>query len=229
MEVLQLYEKYQTSDVDEKLMKKSSSKLMKGEKLITPMSIFRPLSLMTPEIVRECCPKILTGSMKLEDLISESTQVSKQRTKEGLVMKITGFKSIELLRCQFPNKFTTDILDKLSNTPEPKPNPAGGGRVDASQLESYTKSLVNNARDEACSLPPENSLIKIEIQSDVKELNGLISRAKSERVKHPITKVVLNFESELSVIEKQKQNFNDEYSTSDLGRKLSCKKRGRIV
>ena len=139
VEVLQLYEKYQTSDVDEKLMKKSSSKLMKGEKLITPMSIFRPLSLMTPEIVRECCPKILTGSMKLEDLISESTQVSKQRTKEGLVMKITGFKSIELLRCQFPNKFTTDILDKLSNTPEPKPNPAGGGRVDASSLKAILK------------------------------------------------------------------------------------------
>ena len=101
------------------------------------MSIFKPLSLMPAEHIRENCPKIINGQLKLKDFVSEFSKFTNRRKKEGLIEKIAGFKSIGILRNQFPDKFTPDILDKLSVNPEHNTTTSAGGKdSDASQLET---------------------------------------------------------------------------------------------
>ena len=182
------------------LTRKSAQKLMSGQKLITLMSTFKSLSLMSPEYIRECCPKVLSGNMKLTDAVSKFSKVARQRKKESLVEKLAGFKSIENLRNKFPKKLTPEILDKQSDIPEPKckESVVGGRRSETSQLETYVKSVVTPAGDHTSSLTPESSLRKIELQKDIKELMGFLSRAKSNRVKDAINRLVTSFQSDLA-------------------------------
>ena len=209
VEILKQYEKCQTADFDEKMIKKSSSKLTKGEKLITPMAIFKPLTLMPLEYLKECCPKILDGKLSLKDFVSKFSKENKRRKKEGRIEEIAGFKTIVNLRNQYPQKFTPEILDKLCDTPEPKPGPSSASQKAVSQLESYTRSVVESAA-EVHRLPSVDNLRKIDLQNDIKELKGLTNRAKSNRIKGVLSKVVQDFETEL--VEYEKAVATEEYS-----------------
>ena len=117
-------------------MKKSFTKLQRGEKLITPISLFREVSKLPPGHFKESSKEILDGKMSLKDLAKKHSKDLERRKKEALIMENSGYQSFQSLKDQYPDHFSDTIIEKLPINPK-------SSSSNQPSLESYTKSVCN--------------------------------------------------------------------------------------
>ena len=181
--ILVKYQNYQTADTDLKTLKKNNSKLMKGEKLIMPISVFKEVAKFPHEFLRANSESVLSGAVSVKSLVSDFMAAAVRRHKESLIEVSSGHQSIESLRINFPEKFTPDIIDKL---------PAQKKSSDERTIECYTKCVLENIKND-----PEVGSIQLEFidrKQDFVEIQSLFKQSKRPRVKEALESLVKSFE-----------------------------------
>ena len=187
VKILAKYQNYQTADSDLKTMKKNNAKLMKGEKLIMPISLFKEVSKFPQDYLMENSGSVLSGAVAVRDLVAGFAASEVRRKKEALIVQSSGHQTIENLRNRFPKMFTQDIIDKL---------PASKTTSSEKAIECYTKSVIENKKSD----PGEslNQLKIIEMNKDLHEVRSFHKQAKRPKVKEALESLVKNFVSNLT-------------------------------
>jgi hypothetical protein len=180
------YEVYQTADTDVKMMKKSQDKIQKGEKLIMPMTMFKHLAKIPHDFLMENGDSILNGKLSIKLLLLEFTKTEERKKKVAKIEEVAGYRSIDSLRLDFPEKFTQDILDKLPVVKASSSRPV---------LESYTNSVLNNIQKE--SQTDFKELESVEFEEDILEMKKLLKYSKRPNVKKELESLMKRFENNL--------------------------------
>ena len=190
------YEFYQTLDTDTKKMQRCSKKLMEGIKQEMPIGLFKEVTRLPLEMVRDNTDSILNGSLSVKMLVKEFLTSEERRKKVAKIEEISGFQSFVNLRNSYPEKFSEEIVDKL---PPVRPS------SEKAYVEVYTKTVIEEVVDsEAC----EKEIQSIEIEADIQELKRLLKYVKRQNVKTELKESIDRFESKKTRINPATDPYN---------------------
>ena len=187
--ILSKYEVFETADTDEALMKKSQSLIQEGKKLVLPLKMFNELTKIPHELLREHGGRVVRGKLSIKLLVKEHTDVEVRKKKVAKIEEVSGYKSIDVLRIEFPDKFSEAVVDRFPTV-----------KVSSKEqhLENYTRRVVNNLQDSDQQTIDELHLL--ELEEDLREMNTLFKYVRRSGVKEELRKSIARIEKKIKEV-----------------------------
>lgn len=110
MEVLEVYEAYETLDVK---TSGNAGRISRGEKLCLPNTVFNELAKVEEAYFEENFQKVISKKISLKSLINDSLQSKEVHKTYSALSQISGYRNVEALKQQYPGKFDVNIVEKF--------------------------------------------------------------------------------------------------------------------
>lgn len=140
VEVLTKYQNYETEDSRD-AGRKHSAKLMRGELLPLPKTLFRQIGSLEVQLFKEYADRVVTREMSLSDLVGSIHQMMRRKTTWAVISEALQSSKEEIL-VNYPGKFKDDIIDQFDGV-------VLESRNDKKKLlERYLSSVLVKGQDE---------------------------------------------------------------------------------
>ena len=179
--ILSQYERYQTLDTDIKTLQRCNKKLMTGNKLDMPSGLFKDVARFSQQFLKDNSMSIFEKEKSVKTVVKEFLLSEERKKKIAKIEESAGFKSIDKLRDNYPEKFTDEILNKL---PPVRPQSEG------SSVENYTKTVIKAANKTDAS----QEIKYFEVDQDIQEFQRLLKYARRENVKAELKRSIQAFQ-----------------------------------
>ena len=156
-----------------------------------PVKMFNELSKLPHEYLREHGEAVVGGRFAVKLLVKKHVDDETRKKKLAKIEEVSGHRSIDSLRLEYPEKFTNDIVDKFP-----------GVKVSSNQqcLENYTRQVVNNPRGDE---PKFDELETVEREADLRELKSLLKFVRRPFVKEEIINSIKKLEDKIKDFNNQ--------------------------
>ena len=129
---------------------------MMGNKLAMPSGLFKDVARFPQQFLKDNSLSIFEKEKSVKTVVKEFLLSEERKKKIAKIEESAGFKSIDKLRDNYPEKFTDEILNKL---PPVRPQSEG------SSVENYTKTVIKAANKTDAS----QEIKYFEVDQDIQE------------------------------------------------------------
>ena len=194
MEVIRGYEAYETTDVKTSHV---AATISRGDKLTIPNKLIIDLAKMDETYFEENYRKVLNRESSLRSLINDFKKVKELKQVYGTLCQISGYKSLDDLKLQYPEKVNEDVMSKFVGADIESKNLKGKMLVNYYQevatgldskeiipIEFKTVSYIDDALLE--SVVSENDVVMLFVKEPLKHLYLTLIRKifQSSRLVH---------------------------------------------